>query len=284
MTTTILGGLLLTTLALGQQTDTTFDVQADARLRLSNPGGTVLVQTWDRSAVRIQAEHSRRSTIAVRNSPQLVVIEEKTERGPGSLVDYELTVPRTMHLQLEGSYSDFDIRGAGGDVIVESLDGNIKVSGGNGRINLESVHGSLTLSGGQGKIQLETVNDYIDVEDASGEFTAETVNGRIVLKDVDFTSAEATTFNGSIIHDGPIRDGGRYWFASHRGSITVGIPEGTNATVSVASPRGRFTSDFPVEMPENAKSRFEFTLGSGSAVLELESFGGKIHLRRLEGG
>ena len=49
--------------------------------------------------------------------------------------------------------------------------------------------------------------------------------------------------------------------------------------------QGDFTSDFPVQLPEgqNARSgskRFNFTLGSGSARIELQSFGGDIVLAR----
>ncbi len=49
--------------------------------------------------------------------------------------------------------------------------------------------------------------------------------------------------------------------------------------------QGDFAADFPVQLPEgqNARSgskRFNFTLGSGSARIELQSFGGDIVLAR----
>lgn len=271
---------LLASLSLVQQTDTTLQVRADARLKLENPGGLVTIRTWERAELRVRADHSKRSRIVVHNRGQVVIIDQESERGPGSIVDYEITLPRSMHLDLEGSYSDFDIEGAGGQVVVETLEGNISLRGGSERIQLESVHGSITLTGASGNIKLETVNDNIRVSDSSGELAAETVNGKVELTGVDFIVAEATTFNGSILYDGPIRDNGRYWFATHRGGIQIVVPDDTNATVSVATGKGRFRTNVPIERPEAGKRRFSFTLGTGSASLELESFGGTITLRR----
>lgn len=272
---------LLASLALVQQTDTTFEVAPEARLRLSNPGGSVEVRTWDRSAVRVVADHSRRSSIRIRQSPTVIMVDERNERGKG-VVEYRLTVPRSMSLQLEGSYSDFDVE-TGGQVQIESLDGDIKVSGGVDAITLKSVQGSIQVTGARGKLELETVNDGIEVTESSGTLKAETVNGGVKLRGVDFTDVEASSFNGSITHTGPIHDDGRYWFATHRGTIAVRVPEGTNATFAVATGTGRFGADFPIEPPEPGDKRFEFSLGTGSALVELESFAGSIRLLR-EGG
>ena len=269
---------LLASLALVQQTDTTFEVPPDAGLRLSNPGGTVEVRTWDRNAIRIVAEHSRRSSIRVRRRQATVIIDEQSERGDG-VVEYQLTVPRTMGMHLEGSYSDFDIE-AGGEVVVESLDGDIKLNGGVESITLKSVQGGIEVSGAQGKLELETVNDGIRVVGSSGTLRAETVNGSIRLENVDFTDAQATTFNGSITHTGTIHDDGNYWFSSHRGTVAMLVPEGTNATFAIATGTGRFGADFPIDAPEPGDKRFEFSLGTGSALVELESFGGSVRLVR----
>ena len=62
--------------------------------------------------------------------------------------------------------------------------------------------------------------------------------------------------------------------------MSVSIPERANVTVSVATFSGDFDSSFPVTLKDKQKHRFTFTLGTGSARLELESFDGSINLRR----
>jgi hypothetical protein len=65
----------------------------------------------------------------------------------------------------------------------------------------------------------------------------------------------------------------------------VGLGSANNATVFVRTFQGDFTADFPVQLPEgqnprSGSKRFNFTLGSGSARIELQSFGGDIVLAR----
>ena len=51
--------------------------------------------------------------------------------------------------------------------------------------------------------------------------------------------------------------------------------------MSVSTFNGEFASDFPVTLTETRKGkRFNFTIGSGSAQVTLESFQGTIELVR----
>ena len=52
--------LALAAFALLQQTDTVIPLDGATRLSVENPGGSIVVTTWDRPSVRIQAEHSSR--------------------------------------------------------------------------------------------------------------------------------------------------------------------------------------------------------------------------------
>jgi len=60
----------------------------------------------------------------------------------------------------------------------------------------------------------------------------------------------------------------------------VSIPEKANVAVSVSTFNGDFTPCFPVQLTGKTKHRFNFTIGAGSARLELESFGGDIKICR----
>jgi hypothetical protein len=52
-------------------------------------------------------------------------------------------------------------------------------------------------------------------------------------------------------------------------------------TVSVSTFNGELDSSLPVTIRETSnKRRYDFTIGNGKARLDLESFGGNIHLRR----
>lgn len=270
----------LTALALAQGTDTTLPVKTGARLEVNNFGGEIGVKTWSRNAVRIEASHSSRDRILIEASEQYVHVKSQGRRGPAQTVDYTITVPGWMALNLAGVYTDITVDGAQGEVSAETVQGEIRVSGGSGTVSLKSVQGAVTLSKARGRIDLYTVNEAIKGTDLSGDISAETVNGDVTLRTIESANAEANTVNGDISYDGTIQDGGRYRFSTHDGDLRVSVPENANVTVSVGTFDGDFTACFPIQLVGKQKHRFTFTLGSGSARLELESFNGDIKLCR----
>ncbi|HYK81599.1 MAG TPA: DUF4097 family beta strand repeat-containing protein [Gemmatimonadales bacterium] len=276
-TFTTLATLAMTPL---QQTDTTVPVRTGARLEVNNFGGEIAVKTWTRSAVQIAASHGSREHVLVEGSEQLVRVKSEGRRGPPQMVDYTITVPTWMALNLSGVYTDIKVDGAENEVTAETVQGEITVVGGSGNISLSSVQGAVTLEKGRGRIDLHSVNEEIKVTAVSGDVSAETVNGDITLRDIESANVEATTVNGDVTYDGTIKDGGRYRFSTHNGDLQISVPEKAGVSVAVSTFNGDFSACFPVQLNRKTKHRFEFTIGSGSARLELESFDGDIRLCR----
>jgi DUF4097 and DUF4098 domain-containing protein YvlB len=272
------------------KSDQTIDVAKGTRLVLSNNAGEVVVRSWDRDQVRIQASHGARETVSAETSDLTLRVRTQRasgSRGPGGLVDYQITVPRWMPVNLSGTYLDATIEGTTAEVTVETVHGNARVSGGNGAVSLRSVEGVISVDKASGRVQATTVNEGIRITNVSGEITAETTNGDIFIDNATTSNLEAFTVNGEVTFNGTIRDNGAYRLGTHNGDIRVGLGGANNATVFVRTFQGDFAADFPVQLPEgqNARSgskRFNFTLGNGSARLELQSFGGDIVLARKQ--
>ena len=272
----------LTALALGapQQTDTTLPVRSGARLEVENFGGGIAVKTWSRSAVRVTASHSSRDRIEIGASDAGLHVKAEGHRGPPHVVDYEITAPAWMALNLSGVYTDITVEGAQGEITAETVHGEVKVSGGSGNVSLKSVQGAVTLEKARGRIDLNTVNEEIRATDISGDIAVETVNGDITLTQIESANTEANTVNGDVSYDGTIKDGGRYRFTTHDGDLRVSVPEKASVTDTVSTFDGDFSACFPVQLSRKSKHRFDLTIGAGSARVELESFNGDIHLCR----
>ena len=271
------------------KSDQTVDVTKGTRLVLSNNAGEVVVRSWEQDKVRIQATHGSRETISaetIDNTLRIRTQRAAGSRGPASnLVDYQITVPRWMAVNLSGTYLDATIEGTTAEVTVETVHGNARVTGGNGAVSLRSVEGVITVDKASGRVQATTVNEGIRITNVSGEITAETTNGDIFIDNATTSNLEAFTVNGEVTFNGTIRDNGAYRLGTHNGDIRVGLGGANNATVFVRTFQGDFSSDFPVQLPEgqnprSGSKRFNFTLGSGSARIELQSFGGDIVLAR----
>lgn len=65
-----------------------------------------------------------------------------------------------------------------------------------------------------------------------------------------------------------------------RGTITITIPENTDAEVSFATIHGSISSNFSGVPNFERGQRNMFTIGSGGAIIEAGTFGGRIVLRR----
>ncbi len=280
MNSIVIGAVIALTMA--QQTDTTIATNGATRLDLENQGGRIHVMTWDRDEIRIRAEHSSRTHVEVRRRRGVIAIEAESRRGPTTIVDYEITVPRSMDLILEGMFSDIIVDGAEGDVSAETMQGNVTIRGGSGHVRASSTTGSVRIEDAHGTIEVETVADDIRIVGSSGIILAESVGGSIILEDIDATSVEAGTVGGRIIYVGTIHDGGEYFFASHGGSIQIAIPASSDVDITAATIHGSISCDLP-GAPQSFRrgERVSFTVGNGGASLEAETFGGRIRIRRL---
>jgi hypothetical protein len=59
------------------------------------------------------------------------------------------------------------------------------------------------------------------------------------------------------------------------------VPEDTNASVSVETFSGQVDAEFPIQVRTVRRGEdISFTLGNGGARVQIESFGGRVILRR----
>lgn len=273
---------VLASLALAQQTDTTFTVDAKGRMELTHLEGSVAVTSWNRGEMRVVATFIEdEGDVEIRTAGSTVRVEVKGEWGEPVAADLEITVPREMALEISGVTLEVGIEGAGGDVSVSTVEGGIRVAGGKGNIALNAVDGDVTLSGASGNMALNGVDGDISVADSEGNLTVNAVDGDVILEGIRSNLVEANAVDGDISYRGTIADGGRYFLSTHDGDLLITVPQGTNARVSVNTFAGDLAADFPIELEGDMKKRkFSFTLGSGKALMELSTFDGTIQLVR----
>ena len=276
--------LALTLLMGTGATDTTVSVKSGTRLQLDCFSGDIQVRAWSRDAVRVVASHSRRATVMVRREDGRLKIDAETLHGIPTSVDYQLTVPVWMALELGGVSTDISIEGVKGQIKASSVNGHVGVRGGGEFIVVESVQGGVQVTGARGRIEASSINDDVEISDSEGEVSAETVEGNVLLDGVDARTVEISSVNGSLFFRGPFRNGGVYSFSTHDGDVVIGMPERPDVSVSVATFDGDFSSSFPVRLEQpRHRRRINFVLGTGAARLQLEAFDGSIRLENQLG-
>jgi DUF4097 and DUF4098 domain-containing protein YvlB len=281
---TILTAILAVTFAAGmvQQNDTTFAVQPGTRLELENMSGSAVVRAWDRNAIRVQARYSAAARLRIRQRDGRVQVTAEPRGGGfrGLRVDYEITVPRTSPVHLEGINLSAIIEGVNAAVGVDNVEGTITVRGTTGPVSVASVSGGVTIENVRGNVSASTVNQGVVLRGVRGDVSAETVNGGITMQGVEARRVEASTINGLVEYSGTIVNGGHYFLGTHNGRITMTVPEQSSASFSVTTRTGQVEAAFPGSITGTGAGSLNFTLGAGGARVELESFNGTVRLVR----
>jgi hypothetical protein len=265
-------------------TDQTVNVQKGMRIDMtgmSGCNGFVTVRTWDRDAVRVRATHSSRTSIQITPRDQVLVIRTDS-RGPVN-IDYELTVPEWIGFTAGSPFCSVDIDGLNGNVVVETVEGDIELKNVGGASTAKSIEGGVTVEGNRGRLQVSTIEGDIAIIKSAGEIVAESTEGNVVLKGIQASAVEVSTVEGNVTFEGTLVASGRYLFTSHEGDILLAIPENSNVTIAARTfSGGKLDSSIPLKNQTTAARgrRATYTLGNGSAQVDMETFEGSISVRR----
>jgi DUF4097 and DUF4098 domain-containing protein YvlB len=270
---------VLSTLTLGNQADTTLTVRQGARLEVSNFSGQVAVSAWSRDAVRVRVRCEDNTEVEVEPNAGGIQIDSSARRGPPGWVEYQISAPAWMPIEISGTTNDVEIDGSKASVKVETVNGGITLRGGEGNIELSSVEGDVAVTGAKGRLKLNAISQGVTASHLAGQADIETVNGDILLDDVQLDALDASSVSGNVWLNGTLKDQGRYQLQSHDGDIQVVMPDQPNARVTVSTYSGELSSDFAVGVNHlNSRENVGFTLGNGGPRLDLNSFSGRIQL------
>ena len=198
---------------LRETVDRTFNARPGATLTLSNTNGSVTIHTWDQPRIQVKAEKkvesrddaaakSTMKELRIDLTPKdggLAVMTHYPREGNGggfwdlfsgarsnASVTFDVTVPRSMNLD------------------VENVNGALHISDLRGKMNLETTNGKIEVLNCAGRLDAETTNGSIRAEltavDAGQPMSLETTNGRIsvALPATVGARVDAETTNGSI--------------------------------------------------------------------------------------
>jgi DUF4097 and DUF4098 domain-containing protein YvlB len=261
--------------------DTTFAVESDVRVRVETASGRISIRGWDRSAIHIAAVARRGTTVMIQRGEATAAVWGRRGAGLFDEVDYEMHVPRRASLTLGTGDVDIVVDSIDGDIVARNYAGEIRMHQTRGTLSLKSTLGAITVRAARGPVTTEALQADVRLEQVTGDVTVRSTSNQIYLVDVTSNRISAQTVGGAIQFSGPIRRDGTYQFTSHQGAIILDVVGELDATLSVATVQGGFSSAFPTQMREQRRRGvFTTVAGTGAATLELETFSGGIVIRR----
>jgi Putative adhesin len=175
-------------------------------------------------------------------------------------IDYEITAPASVALNL---------RSGSGDVDVEHLGRFISASSGSGSVRAHGVHGPADLHSGSGDIELQ--------EEAAGEVKAETGSGSIRINGLNGTLM-ARTGSGDIEANGHLTGAAR--LSSGSGSVRLNLAPDAHFNLEGSTGSGSIHVNFPNAPQQSNESRHHLTgaVNGGGPVLEARTGSGDIDI------
>ena len=270
---TMATGALLATFA--PAADTTFTIPAGARLIIENRSGDIEVVAIDGREARLLVDGEARGADIYRSGS---VVRLSAGRG-WSDADLTLRVPRDVEIEIDGAEGDIQVRGFERGVMVQTVEGDIEIVGA-GAVSAHSVDGDLRIRDVRGPVSVNTGDGDTRLERVGGPISVQGIDGDIIVLEGRASEVVLSTVGGDVWYEGTVDPRGEYELATHDGDVTFAIPDGAGAQVSVFTWDGSLLPSFPIQLRGTLGSVAEFTLGSGSARVQLESFDGDIHLVR----
>jgi DUF4097 and DUF4098 domain-containing protein YvlB len=187
--------------------------------------GSIFVETWDNSQVRVDAEIQVRSgsretardfmdkvkvVVQQREDQLLITVDQPVSRGssfldwifgaakPSVSVDFEIKVPESMNVSAYSVNGSLETVGINGSTVLTTT---------NGKISAEEISGSIKAETTNGSIKVDCVN--LQGDEKMGLYT---VNGNIAATFASSIGADirASTVNGSIRTDIPLETKGEW--------------------------------------------------------------------------
>ena len=267
-------------------TATAIDWQSQAKLKLA-PGGLVNIVN-NSGSVTLHAGSGQQVVVnATRHSDKVEV--DSNGMPDGRRVEIRTHVLSQQKLSSDEAKVDYDITVPAG--------ASVTVSTASAPITVENLNSDLTLSSDTGKITIKNVaNAHIHVRSiaapvaltgvSNGHVDVTSNGGRVQLENVAGPRVAIGTTSGDIEYRGDCSGGGFYNLTTHSGAIDVTLPQNASVDLTARSLTGTVENDFPLQqklhstfVPSTGRSLVG-TSNSGSSSMELQSFNGRIRVKK----
>lgn len=273
--------------------DGTVSLDAEGEVEIDNHEGTISVTTWNRDAVRYEAE-----IMPTDEDPEAEHVAIRVREGGGSLrlatehdeaddessifgfgengwqwggtnipdVHYSITMSAAADLVVDDHESRIDVSGVRGEVQLDTHEGRISIEDQRGDVTIDSHESRMELGRVAGDVEVDTHEGELTIDELDGALRVDTHDGEV---DVTFVS---------------LRDD--VWIETHDGDATLSLPAGAGFDITTdfnddVDLRSDFDLDSVriVDDDDDEEINYRGDVNGGGPEIYLESHDGDFVLR-----
>ena len=254
------------------------DIAPGGTVNIISGGGSVALHSGSgRQVLATYTVHSDKIEVDQNSSADKQRVELRTHALPGqqptadqARVDYDVTVPSGISVNISTTSAPITAEGLSGDIGLSSETGQITIhNAARSYVRIRSMTAPVSLK--------DVTLSRVDIQSSGGAVQLNNVTGQRVA---------ASTTSGNIEYRGDCSGGGDYVLTTHSGAIDMTLPATASVDLSARSTTGAVENAFPLQekhhnsfVPQPGRS-FAGTSNSGSSSVELQSFSGKIRVKK----
>ena len=177
-----------------------------------------------------------------------------------------------------------------GAVEARTRNGAVEVENASGLVDVVTASGNISVKRAGSDVRVLSISGAVGVECVRGRVNVDNTDGAIILDNVQ-GDVDVSTSNSDVLFTSAIREGGRYFLKSMSGAVVMnGQDKPPGFMASLSSYRGIIENDFQLKVKQSSQHeetvnrRLVGSYGNGKAQLTLDTFDGKINLRKLAPG
>jgi hypothetical protein len=282
----------------------TFNVGPNGTVFLTNIAGDITIKAAPGSDVRIEAmKHGKGGSDddARQQMQNIQVMMNKvgdrvevkalhTGRNSRGWVDFTISVPATVRVEVQSVSGDLNLVGLRGELHGQTVSGDITGSNLSHVAMLKTMSGDLRLTGieSAGPLALSAMSGAVEVENLKApSIDADSVSGDVRLRNCTCDRVHLSSVSGDLEYVGQITRSGRYEIKTHSGGIRLAVPSSSGFEIDANSFTGDISFDPPITTVLSQGKRGPMpgrvahgVIGNGGAFVELSSFSGDIVVNR----
>ncbi|MDQ6770818.1 MAG: hypothetical protein M3Z54_12620 [Gemmatimonadota bacterium] len=259
----------------------------EGALRIANMVGSVVVHGWNKDTVMVRGTLGAGDKFFMGGgyTGAKMFVEGANDRDPKP-TSLEVWVPARVRLWVKTATANVDVSDVTGGLDLYVVSGSIDVRGNPHELNAEAIDGDIYVIGSPAWLRAKTATGTITFQGASSDVGLSTVSGPIKVDGGVFERTKIETVTGNIAFTGKLDRSGTFDFDTHSGSVEIGIPDKTGASVSAATIAGTITNNLSKHPPIPGRfgrgAELTMELSGGGARVSVRTFKGPVTFRRAQ--
>jgi len=299
----LLGLLLLTALApaaLAQRSvQQSGPLAADGTLDVSNVAGEVTITGWDRNEIEVTGDIGDYQDLDFSTDGEHARVEVRWDhRGQDRHGDHDedwdeddgdeeaeisIRVPKTSRVRASTVSARIAVRDLTDELHLQSVSGDIDAQVYGADATIGTISGTIQVDGRQdvGDLRLNLVSGDAWVRDISGDLTVRTVSGDLNIRAGKLGRARIDTTSGDVSMRAGLDKDARFEVDSTSGDLQLELCDKPDAEYELSSFSGEIQAyDRHGEQrnEHGPTSDLRFKVGSGSALVRIDTLSGEIYL------